>query len=191
MRAAPRPLGLAVGFAVLAGLIAGCTLPQARRLRRFEATLAAHDSATAALEEWCAANGLGQPPQVTATVVEAAPPPEPGDARRLLGVAADAPLAYRHVRLTCGPATLSLAHNWYVPERLSPAMNRTLATTHVPFGKVAAPLGYRRERLGTLPRNAPQCPPGTVLAHRAVLRLPDGRGLALLVECYTAANLGD
>ncbi|MDE2621396.1 MAG: hypothetical protein KGL54_14645, partial [Sphingomonadales bacterium] len=95
----------------------------------------------------------------------------------------------RHVRLTCGPATLSLAHNWYVPERLSPAMNRTLATTHVPFGKVAAPLGYRRERLGTLARRAPQCPPGTVLAHRAVLRLPDGRGLALLVECYTAANL--
>jgi hypothetical protein len=28
-----------------------------------------------------------------------------------------------------------------------------------------------------------------VLSHKAMLRLPDGRALALLVECYTAANL--
>lgn len=116
-------------------------------------------------------------------------PAEPADARRLLGLPADAPLGYRHVRLSCGKATLSVAHNWYVPARLTPAMNATLSGTRTPFGKVAAPLGFKRERLDARRGPRPECPADTILSHRALLRLPDGRPLALLVECYTRSNL--
>jgi hypothetical protein len=69
-------------------------------------------------------------------------------------------------------------------------MNRTLEASRTPFGKVAAPLGYVREPIDSRRGSAGGCPPGVVLSNRAMLRLPDGRPLALLVECYTAANLG-
>ncbi|MBC2668241.1 hypothetical protein H7F53_03675, partial [Novosphingobium piscinae] len=168
--------------------LAGCAAPEPQRAR-FVAALAAQDSATAALEGWCAANRLAMPATVSAAVLDQPPPPEPADARRLLGVSAEAALGYRHVRLSCGAKVLSVARNWYVPARLTPEMNAALATSRVPFGKVAAPLGFRRERLDTLPRRSRDCPAGTILGHRALLRLPDGRPLALLVECYTRANL--
>ncbi len=84
---------------------------------------------------------------------------------------------------------LSVAHNWYVPARLTPEMNRTLETSDTPFGKVVAPLGFRRERLGSQRGRTAECPVGTVLSHRAVLKLADGRAISLVVECYTLANL--
>ncbi|MFM6832719.1 MAG: hypothetical protein ACKOVA_20640, partial [Novosphingobium sp.] len=93
------------------------------------------------------------------------------------------------VRLTCGDTVLSVAHNWYVPARLTPEMNRTLETTDAPFGKVVAPLGFRRERLASRRGRMAECPEGTILSHRAVLRLLDGRAISLVVECYTRANL--
>jgi len=93
------------------------------------------------------------------------------------------------VRLTCGDAVLSVAHNWYVPARLTPKMNHALETSDTPFGKVVAPLGFRRERLGSQRGRMAECPVGTVLSHRAVLKLADGRAISLVVECYTRANL--
>ena len=178
-----------IALALLAGLTAACAAPRKAPLRQFAATLAAHDSATAALETWCERRQIARPAEVTATVLDLPPPREPTDARQLLGVAPQTPLAFRHVRLSCGGADLSFARNWYVPERLTPAMNQALETSRVPFGKVAAPLRYRRERLGTLGRGSPGCPGHTILGHRALLRLPDGQPLALLVECYTGANV--
>jgi len=86
--------------------------------------------------------------------------------------------------------TLSVAWNWYVPARLSPAMNATLRDGDVPFGKVVAPLGFRRVSLPTITGRGENCPAGTISTHRARLVLPDGRALAYVVECYTAANLG-
>lgn len=174
---------------VLAGLSPGCSTVEPSNLRPFEAALAAHDSATAALEEWCSRNQLGMPPKMTAAVLDGPAAREPADARQLLGISPHTPLAYRHVQLACGGTALSMAHNWYVPERLTPAMNQALETSQVPFGKVAAPLRYRRERLSRLPHGSAECPRGTILGHRAMLRLPGGQPLALLVECYTAANL--
>jgi hypothetical protein len=109
--------------------------------------------------------------------------------RRLLGVTAGEALAYRHVRLTCGTRVLSVAHNWYVPGRVTPAMNHALAATDRPFGKVVALLRFTRERLASRRGAAAGCPKDTVLSHRALLRLPDGRPLSLVVECYTPANL--
>jgi chorismate-pyruvate lyase len=109
--------------------------------------------------------------------------------RKALGVTADEPVAYRHVRLACGGTVLSDARNWYVPARLTPAMNRTLETTDTPFGKVVMPLGFRRERLEARRGRAAECPAGTVLSHRALLRVEGGAAISLVVECYTRANL--
>ena len=115
-------------------------------------------------------------------------PPSP-TIRATLGVSANEPLAFRHVRLRCGDRVLSDAKNWYVPARLTPAMNTTLATTRTPFGTVVRPLGFKRERLESQRGRAAECPAGTVLSHKAVLRLADGRGISFVAECYTRANL--
>lgn len=172
----------------LAGTLAlsGCAETD---LPRFERTLAANDSATAALGQWCATKGIAQPPTIRAQADRAASvSPSPANRGRL-GVTADEPVAYRHVRLTCGDTVLSVAQNWYVPSRLTPDMNRTLETTDMPFGKVVAPLHFRRERLGSVRGRSAECPTGTVLSHRGVLRLADGRAISFVVECYTRANL--
>lgn len=166
--------------------LAGCT---AERLGQFEQTLAARDSATAALGEWCAARRLADPPRIVALRVRGEDAPLPSDARALLRVGSDTVPAYRHVRLSCGGLTLSEAHNWFVPSRLSPEMNAALATTDTPFGTVAAPLHFTRERLQAIRGRADGCPAGTVLSHRAVLRLPDGQPISLVVECYQRGGL--
>lgn len=98
-------------------------------------------------------------------------------------------MGFRHVQLLCGTAVLSAAKNWYVPARLTPAMNTALETTDTPFGAVIRPLGFRRERLESRRGRAPECPPGTVLSHRAVLRLADHRAISFVSECYTGAVL--
>lgn len=176
-------------LAALAGLalsLAAC----APTLSRFEATLAANDSATAALQQWCAARGIAAPAEIVAETdrnEHEAPSPA---TRAALGVGADEAVAFRHVRLRCGGAVLSDAKNWYVPARLTPAMNAALETTRTPFGTVVRPLGFRRERLASQRGRAEGCPAGTVLSHRAVLRLADARGFSLVLECYTRANLG-
>jgi chorismate-pyruvate lyase len=174
----------AVAVFAAAAAVTGCTSPE---LPAFEHTLAAQDSATAALGEWCAARHLASPARITASPVHDADAPPPGDLRALLG--ADA-IGYRHVRLSCGAVVLSEAHNWYLPSRLSPAMNATLTASDTPFGKVAAPLHFTRQPLDSRRGRGPVCPAHTVLSHRALLRLPDGEPLALVVECYTSANLG-
>jgi hypothetical protein len=68
-------------------------------------------------------------------------------------------------------------------------MNEALETSDTPFGKVVAPLGFTRKRLASRRGAAEDCPKDTVLSHRALLELPDGRPLSLVVECYTTANL--
>lgn len=177
-------VGLIAGLGL--ALLAGCTTP---RLAEFERTLAAQDSATAALGQWCKARGIADPPVIRAEQVGGTPQPS-GEVQDLLGDREDDALAYRHVRLLCGDRVLSEADNWYVPTRLTPEMNRILATTQTPFGKVVAPLGFRRERLSSIRGRAKDCPRGTVLSHRALLRLPDGKPLSVVTECYTRANVG-
>lgn len=176
-----RPALLAASLA-----LAGCTSGQ---LPDFQRVLAANDSATAALRQWCEAAHIAQPPTIRAMADRAAVNTPSPEVRAALGVAPDAPVAYRHVRLACGHTVLSVAHNWYVPTRLTPEMNRALETTDTPFGKVVAPLRFHRERLAEVRGRMAECPAGTVLSHRAVLRLADGRAISLVVECYTRANL--
>lgn len=175
---------------MLLALLAPAMLAHGGALAALEATLAAQDSATAGLGQVCAARHLADPATISATLVkgqDALPPPDLDDTLKLTE---DQEAGYRHVRLSCGGKVLSEAHNWYAPQRLTPAMNKVLDTTDTPFGKAVMALNFRRERLGAIEGAAPGCPRDTVLSHRALLRLPDGAPLALVVECYTPATLG-
>lgn len=186
-----------LGISAMASLSACATLPApagptpaGHSLDAFESALAAQDSATAALAGWCAQHGIADPAQIAAIHAEnVLSQPDDESARSLLEVAEHDPLGYRHVLLVCGDVVLSDAHNWYVPGRLTPAMNEVLETTNTPFGRVVMPLGFTRERLSERRGANGMCPANTILSHMAVLRLPDGKPISMVVECYTPANL--
>ncbi|MFM6950447.1 MAG: hypothetical protein ACKOW1_05435 [Novosphingobium sp.] len=174
--------------AALASLTA-CAIQPATPVDGLERMLASHDSATAALEQWCEQQGLANPARVVAQQVPGQLMAAPADLRRLLGVSPQAALGSRHVRLSCGDRLLSQAQNWYVPARLTPEMNAQLAQTTTPFGKVVAPLGFKRELVESRRGAGRDCPAGTVLVQRAILRLPDGSAVAHVLECYAGSAL--
>lgn len=169
-------------------LLAGCA-GQAGTVAALQQTLSAQPSATRALEQWCAARRLSTYPVVTARRLTGSAAAEPPDLRQRLGVSGGERLGYRHVELSCGGRVLSVAHNWYVRSALTGAMNAELDTSDTPFGKVAAPLSFTRERIGERRGAASACPRTTVLSHRAMLRTAAGAPLALVVECYTREAL--
>ncbi|WP_338466818.1 hypothetical protein RXV95_14945 [Novosphingobium sp. ZN18A2] len=139
---------------------------------------------------WCAQRHIAPAAGIRALPVKTATIPASAETRRLLAVRADERIGYRHVALACGDTVLSVAHNWYVPGRLTAQMNRTLETTRTPFGKAVADTHFTRQRLAAIRGRGPGCPAGTVLTHRAVLhRASDGLPISLVVECYTRANL--
>ncbi|MBW8784506.1 MAG: hypothetical protein JF593_07675 [Novosphingobium sp.] len=173
-----------------ASLLSACAAPHSDTLAAFERTLIAHASATAALREWCAARGIAPATKIVARPLHDDDAAAPGDLRGVLRIGADEPVGYRHVALACGDTVLSVAHNWYVPGRLTPEMNAQLAASDTPFGTVAAALRFTRARLTSAEAAGTECPAGTVLTQRALLSLPDGRPLSLLVECYSPAVLG-
>lgn len=163
--------------------------PSPATLEAFEHALARQDSATLALEEWCAARAIAHPATITAEKDSAPDDAAPAQLAETLQLGPQDTPAQRKVRLACGSVTLSIAWNWFVPARMTPDMVRTLQTTNVPFGKVASPLRFRRIALKTVSGRAAPCPHGTISSHRALLVLPDERPLALVLECYTEANL--
>lgn len=173
--------------AIATASIAACAAPIS--LANFEQVLATNHSATEALTQWCKMRGLADPPQIVARAVKSEMVSPNAAIRAVLAIDADEPVRYRQVHLHCGDTVLSIADNWYVPARLTSQMNRILETSDIPFGRVVAPLGYTREQLASVHGPAPGCPQGTVLSVRAVLRLPDGRPISTVAECYTAANL--
>jgi hypothetical protein len=172
-------------------------------LQTLNADLLSHDSATLTLERWCSAHGMASPAKVTAERVHGPARPLPDELRAQLGIGADEPVAYRRVALRCGGRTLSEADNWYVPARLTAAMNHTLETTDVPFGKVVRPLHFRRrtlsaellwsplpagwEQAAALPADHPGALaiPHRLLQHRALLFDGDGHPFSALIETYT------
>jgi len=97
--------------------------------------------------------------------------------RAALKPANDEPVQYRRVALGCGGEVLSKAENWYLPARLTPAMNRELVTQQTPFGRVVEGLGFRRRTLSV------QYGDGSgVLRHRALLIARDGSPFSVVSE---------
>lgn len=146
--------------------------------------LRASPSATATLHDWCAAHGIADA-TIHAELVKGPAPAATPEQRRELEVTASEPLGYRHVRLSCAGHVLSEAENWYVPSRLTPAMNATLDTSDTPFGTVVKSLGINRRTLGgeTLWRHGNR-PPAQLFRHRALVLDGQGRPIAEVVETY-------
>lgn len=172
-------------------------------LQTLRAELLGHDSSTAVLQSWCEAHG---PPglKIVAEHDPKAYRPPSEAAREALGLQPGQAVRYRRVKLACGKAVLSQADNWYLPERLTPEMNRALDTTDAPFGAVVRPLDFRRRFLsaellykpladGWEKRAADPAPagpiPAEVLTDTAVLATPDGKPFSFVAETYTAAAL--
>jgi len=109
------------------------------------AEVLASRSATLTLESWCRDHQLAKDPTIVAELVMGVVKGSTAEQRQRLRVMSEAEVKYRRVLLRCGNRVLSEADNWYVPDRLTPDMNRLLDTTGMPFGKVVQPLEpYRR-----------------------------------------------
>ena len=105
--------------------------------------------------------------------------------RDLLACAANEAVAHRHTRLMHGDVALSDADLWYLPARLTAAMNHALAVGDTPFGAVIGALGPTRRTIA-MTRTAG----AHVLYVRAIVLAADGRPLALADERYARAALG-
>ncbi len=149
------------------------------------------DSATAVLEAWCAEKGLAGQARLIAHRQAVPDKPLTAEQRKRLGVSDDEPIRYRHVRLACGDRVLSEADNWYVPSRLTPAMNATLDGTDAPFGRVVRPLAPKRHLVAvrTFPLTAAPGPDEPLIGVDAVLVAGDGIPFCEVVETYLGAAL--
>lgn len=174
-------------------------------LQTLNAELLSQDSATLTLDRWCSAHRMASPAQVVADQLPQVQKSPTAAQRQELQVTATEPVRYRRVRLRCGTHVLSVADNWYVPDRLTADMNHVLQTTNVSFGRVVQPLHFSRHTLEStllwsplpsgwesgnqgVPSPWPKAQ-AEVLRHRAILVLPDGRPISEVVENYTAEVL--
>lgn len=169
---------------MLAAGSAAADANQARaRLSLFESELEVNPSATAVLQHWCDRHARGA--RIVARRLQVlADPPE--DARKSLGLKPGERIGYRRVQLMCGSDVLSNADNWYLPDKLTDAMNKTLANTDTPFGVVVAPLHFRRRNLETCFLSPPA---DGVLRHSAVLLTAKGEPFSFVMETYTSEIL--
>lgn len=175
-------------------------------MQDLNARLLASRSATATLEAWCGAHGMAEPARLVADLRRGLDEPAPPETRARLGVGSDTRVVYRRVRLTCGNHVLSEADNWYVPERLTPEMNRSLETTDTPFGRAVQALAPTRQTVASemlwraLPEGWDQAPapaatcgalaiPAQLFRHRAVLFTGERVPFAEVVETYGSATL--
>ena len=172
-------------------------------LQSLNAELLANKSATDVLEKWCADHRIANVPKIIARRIDG-PVRAPSDQTRArLKIDADTKVEFRNVALVCGDIVLSVAQNWYVPERLTPEMNTVLTSSETPFGKVIAPLNPTRQTVSSsllwspFPKgwemNAPPPPavageavtvPINLFEHRAILSTGQGVPIAEVVETY-------
>ena len=176
-------------------------------LQTLNANILASTSATLSLEQWCGDHAMAPEAKVVARLLRGADLPASPEQRQRLGVSPDTPVKYRRVQLYCGNHLLSEADNWYVPGRLTPAMNQLLEQTDTPFGKVVLPLTpYRRTFAATslwspLPARWEQQPPpaatgaatlampAALFEHRAVLYTREHEPIAEVRETYQSGLL--
>jgi len=110
---------------------------------------------------------------------------------KALGAGADTALRYRRVQLFCGSRVLSEADNWYLPGRLSAAMNQVLDSSDEPFGRVVGPLGFQRQTLADQTFWPPRGDGdhGVILEVRALLRDRQQQAFSYVIESYSVQAL--
>ncbi|PPD44978.1 MAG: hypothetical protein CTY15_05515 [Methylocystis sp.] len=175
-------------------------------IQTLNASLLSSRSATATLENWCAAHRMSPEPKVTALRLTGPEKPPSDETRQRLGVSPGELVKHRHVRLSCGGHVLSEADNWYVPSRLPQEANRILESTDTPFGKAVQSLQpFRRTfeakmKWSPLPdgwelgAGAPQgggalAIPHELFEHRAILYASDRTPFSEVHETYTSEVL--
>lgn len=156
---------------------------QAARAELWNQRLLASANATMELQRWCDERaGMPAGARITATLLPGSGTRLSPTDRRRLGLGPDDPVAYRHVRLECMGILLSEADNWYVPDRLTPEMQRQLTTTRTPFGAVIQPLRPRRQN------RLLRADGGAILfEHEGLVTTAAGQPLALVRERYQRA----
>jgi chorismate-pyruvate lyase len=163
-------------------------------IQTLNSQILASSSATRSLQDWCRAHALADPPQIVARPLPASDVPAGAEIRRNLQVGRAELVRNRRVELRCGERVLAIADNWYVPARLTPAMNRTLDTTQQPFGMVVQPLSPHRQTLAVtllwspLPEGWERAPPrgGSTAGSAQQLAIP-----AALFEHYALVYAGN
>ena len=178
-----------------------------RRLAAFRAELLAGPTATEALRRWCTAR-CAEAGRISAHRLPVRPLAPSTEIAGRLACGCGEAIRHRRVELRWGVEPLSIADNWYVPERLTPEMNAQLEAGDTPFGELVAPLGvvrrtassHREPGLGPVRRSA-QPPPEregggrsdglrALLRQDAVLvRAASGHVLAAVSETYLQAVL--
>ena len=167
------------------------------------ANLLASSSATQTLETWCAAHHMAKDATLYAHLKRGVQKPLPTAERARLEIGPEEPVIYRRVDLACGSHVLSRADNWYVPSRLTPAMDKELTSTDIPFGRAIRDLHPRRQTFAVtilwhpLPvgwETAPTPPdhsgaelaiPPILFEHRAIVYAGDGKPISEVDEHYT------
>jgi hypothetical protein len=167
------------------------------------AEVLASRSATLTLEGWCRDHQLAKEPAIVAQLLRGVKKSSTPEQRQRLNVTSEAELKYRRVLLRCGNRVLSEADNWYVPDRLTPDMNRLLDTTDTPFGKVVQPLepyrqtfavrllwsplpeGWERRSIAPSPATSGVLMiPDALFEHRAVLYTREHKPFSEVDEVY-------
>ena len=150
-------------------------------------------SATAVLEAWCVERGFAGAPPLRARSLDGGAKALTPIQRDRLAIGSDEPVRYRRVRLDFGGHVLSEAENWYVPSRLTPAMNAILDATETPFGHVVQALAPTRRNLAlriVRPDDGTWPGPDTALfAIEAVLSNAQGVPVCEVAETYLGAVL--
>ena len=193
--AALRPAGRVLLLLLAPLIAAAASVPPetAPPLDALNARLLAGASATRTLEDWCREHRLAADPHILAERVAGPDKPIAPVQRARLGIGAEEAVRYRHVRLRCGTRVLSEADNWYVPSRLTPAMNAALDGSDVPFGTVVAPLGISRRTFSVErpARSNGEAASPWLLRHRAIVRDRAGRPIAEVAESYRPGLFDD
>lgn len=169
-------------------LLAACATPGNRPevlAAQLSAQILASSSATLTLEKWCASHAMASEPRIVARLVRGDDKAASAETLARLEVANAADVRYRRVQLYCGSHLFSEADNWYVPSRLTPAMNRLLEETDTPFGKVVQPLApYRRTFSSRMLQS-----PTALFEHSAVLYTAGHQPIAEVRETYQRGTL--
>jgi chorismate-pyruvate lyase len=164
--------------------------------RRLSDRLLASPSATAVLQSWCEAQGIGQGKIAVVHLPLARQPAVHDYVLDALMPTRRETITVRRVHLVRGRFCLCEADNWFVPERLTKIMVQTLAATNIPFGRVIERVKPFRRTIhirflpgsvdcGELaPENAMP-----IFEHTAVVNRADGTPVSVVHEVYRSTLL--